>query len=90
MSTTNPPRSSLLESIANCNRCVGTTVKSRFGVGLKTYKTIKATTQLVATLGALYAMHLGLEPFYGAALIAAILYGPEYAEAILTNAKRER
>jgi len=52
-------------------------------MSFRTYKIIKAITQLVAVGAGVYAMHLGAPPLNAFALIAVILSGPEVAEYLL-------
>ena len=53
---------------------------------VRTYKAIKALTQLVATAAGFYALTVGADPTLTYGFVAAILVGPELAETILLNA----
>lgn len=53
-------------------------------MSFKTYKLIKATTQLVAVAAGVYAMSAGADPMFSFVLIAAILGGQEALEAALS------
>lgn len=86
MATRNPPKQTLIESIAKRNHDLDCTLKRRFGVGLKTYKTIKAVTQLASVATGFYAISQGADPTTTYALVAAILVGPEAVETVITNA----
>lgn len=53
---------------------------------VKTYKLIKAVTQLVTIGAGMYAMSLGADPMTTFILMAAIVTGPEGLELLYTNA----
>lgn len=73
------------DAIAECNRSVA----RRFGVTLRVYKAIKATTQLTGVGAGIYAMHLGADPMTVFAIIGIILGGPEVMELMIANADEE-
>jgi len=52
-------------------------------MSFRTFKVLKATTQLVGMAGGLYAMHLGLDPGLAFGMMAFIWGGPEAIEVIL-------
>lgn len=52
-------------------------------MSFKTFKVLKATTQLVGMAGGVYAMHLGLDPALGFGMMAFIWGGPEAIEVAL-------
>lgn len=65
-------------------RCNETAARS-LNMTVRTYKTIKAVTQLLAVAAGFYAMSLGAPAFATFALVALIVSGPEAFEAILSN-----
>jgi hypothetical protein len=82
MSTTRPSLKKELEEYnSNLDRCL----RSRFGVTLKTFKTIKAAAQLAGAAAGIYAMHLGADPMTSFALVAIILSGPEALEYLINE-----
>jgi len=52
---------------------------------LKTFKTIKALTQLVGAGAGIYAMSLDAPPLAAFALIAIIISGPEALEYLIND-----
>ena len=52
---------------------------------LKTFKTIKATTQLVGAAAGIYAMHQGADPMTTFALVAIIISSPEALEYLIND-----
>jgi len=54
---------------------------------LKTYKLIKAVTQLVGAGAGIYAMHLGAAPLATFAMMAVIISGPEALEYLINDAE---
>ena len=79
----------LTTSITDCNRCLDATLRRRFGVTLRTYKTLKAFVQLVSAALAFYVVSQGGDPLTTFALFTAILIGPEAVETILVTDDRE-
>jgi hypothetical protein len=73
------------EAISRCQL----TASGRFNVSLRVYKTIKATTQLIAVASGVFAIHQGADPMTVFALIAAIVTGPEMMEYIWANSAAE-
>lgn len=66
----------LRESISRCQ----TTASERSRVSLRTYKTIKATAQLLAVGAGIFAIHQGADPMATFTIIGAIVAGPELLE----------
>lgn len=60
-------------------------LRSRFGVTFKTFKTLKAATQLVGTAAGVYAMSLGADPLSTFALMALVITGPEGMEYLINQ-----
>ena len=88
MSTTRPTLTQeLVEYNDHLDRCLRRTL----GMSIKTWKTIKATTQLVGVLGVLWLTTLPgeLDPQLAALLITIILGGAEAIEIIIQNANPE-
>ena len=83
MATTRPR--SLSDEIRDYNSTLDRVLKSRYGMSFRTFKVIKATTQLIGVVAGVYAMSLGADPMAAFALIALIYAGPEAAEVILTS-----
>ena len=82
MSTTRPSfKQELAEYNSHLDRCL----RSRFGVTLKTFRTIKAATQLVGAASGVYAMSLGADPLSTFALMALIITGPEGMEYLINQ-----
>ena len=78
MSTTN---NSFTQELSHCNARLDARLRD-IGMTVKTYKAIKATTQLVGVLASSYAMaHPGVEPALPLVIIGGIILGPEYIEA---------
>jgi hypothetical protein len=82
MSTTRP---SLREELDAYNDHLDDCLRSRFGMTLKTFKTIKALTQLAGALAGAYAMYLGADPLLTIVLIATMVSGPEALEAVINQ-----
>jgi predicted branched-subunit amino acid permease len=80
MATTNRP---LHEEIRQHNSALDRILRARYGMSFRTFKVIKAITQLVGVVAGVYAMSLGADPMTALALIALIYAGPEAAEIIL-------
>ena len=73
------------ELISHCNQ----SVTRRFGVTLAVYKTIKATTQLIAVATGFYAIASGADPLTTFGLVALIVSGPEAIETVIATADSE-
>ena len=75
----------LHEEIRAHNLTLDRILKARFGMSFRTFKVIKAVTQLVGVIAGVYAMTLGADPMTALALIAMIYAGPEAAEVLLVH-----
>lgn len=76
---------SLRTQLCHERSCLDRALRARIGISVRTYKALKLLTQLVGAGAGIYAMSLGADPMTSFALIAAILMGPEAAEAALTQ-----
>lgn len=52
-------------------------------MSFRTFKVLKATTQLVGMVGGVIAMHYGADPMLAFAMMAFIWGGPEAIEVVL-------
>lgn len=88
MSTTQP---SLADELVEYNDHLDHCLRCTLGMSIKTWKTIKATTQLVGVLGVLWLVTLPgeLDPQLAALLITVILGGAEAIEIIIQNTGTE-
>jgi hypothetical protein len=59
--------------------------RSHWGIGVQSYKVIKALTQLVGAGAGVYAMQQGADPLAAFFLIALIISGPEAFEMVVSN-----
>lgn len=75
----------LHEEIRAHNLTLDRILEARFGMSFRTFKIIKAVTQLVGVIAGVYAMTLGADPMTALALIAMIYAGPEAAEVLLMH-----
>lgn len=82
MSTTRP---SLKQELDEYNDSLDHCLRSRFGMTLRTFKTVKATTQLVGAAAGVYAMSLGAPPLATFAIMALIITGPEGMEYLINQ-----
>lgn len=75
-------KSTLRAELQECN----TRIDKRLGhiMSVKTYKIIKASTQLVGAAGGVYAMTLGADPMFAMMLITFVIAGPETIDYILS------
>ncbi|QLH80968.1 hypothetical protein [Halosimplex pelagicum] len=85
MATSNSP--SLKQELRDCNDTLDSYLRSHVGMTLKTYKLIKAVTQLVGAAAGIYAMRLGAPPLAAFALVAIIISGPEALEYLINDAE---
>jgi hypothetical protein len=56
---------------------------------LRTYKLIKASTQMLGAAGGIYAMSLGADPLTAFALVAFIISGPEALDYVLSQQNQQ-
>lgn len=82
MSTTNP---SLKQELAQYNDDLDRCLRGRYGMTLKAFKAIKATTQLVGAGAGIYAMSKGAPPLATFAMMTVIISGPEALEFLINN-----
>jgi hypothetical protein len=82
MSTTRP---SLREELDEYNAHLDHCLRSHYGMTLKTFKSIKALTQLAGALAGAYALYLGADPLLTILLITTMVSGPEALEAIINQ-----
>ncbi|WP_135363458.1 hypothetical protein [Halosimplex halophilum] len=54
-------------------------------MSFRTFKVLKATTQLVGMIGGVYAMKQGVDPWWALAMMAFIWGGPEGIEILLES-----
>lgn len=76
---------SLRDEIGAHRRRLDDCLQSRYHMSYRTFKTIKAVTQLVGMAAGVYAMRLGADPGLALILMALIWGGPEAVEAALDN-----
>jgi hypothetical protein len=57
----------------------------RYHMSLRTFKFIKAMTQLVGAAAGVYAMSLGAPPLAALALISVMVSGPEVMEQLIES-----
>lgn len=81
MATNNQP--SLRDELASYNHNLSACLKERAGMSLKTFKTIKALTQLIGAGAGAYAMSKGAPPGFMMVCITAVVSGPEILEYLL-------
>lgn len=74
---------SFRRELAEYNRSLDSCLRCQYGMTLTTFKTIKATTQLLGAAAGVYAMHQGADPMASFALIAIIISGPEVMEYLI-------
>jgi hypothetical protein len=79
------PQPSLKQELDSYNDALDHCLRSRFGMSLKTFKTIKALTQLVGAGAGIYAMSLGAPPLATFAMMALIITGPEGMEYLINQ-----
>jgi hypothetical protein len=82
MAPTNP---TLKQELAEYNQSLDNRLRGNLGMTLRTFKTIKALTQLVGAAAGIYAMSLGAPPLATFALTAVIISGPEALEYIINQ-----
>lgn len=84
MSTTHP-RTNLGQELRDYNHQLERILNQKWGICLRTYKIIKALTQMLGAAAGIFAMYLGADPMTAFTIIAVIISGPEVAEQILTQ-----
>lgn len=76
---------SLKRELRAYNNRLDTRLRTRYGMTLRTFKLVKALTQLTGAGGGIYAMSLGADPLTVFALITIIVSGPEALEYLIEN-----
>lgn len=88
MATSNNP--SLRDELQDCNDRLDHWLKRSLGMSLRTYKIIKAATQLVGAAAGIYAMSKGAPPLAAFGMITTIIAGPETLEYLVENGERRQ
>lgn len=83
MATNN--QSSFRDELASYNRDLESCLKERVGMSFKTFKTIKALTQLVGACAGAYAMSQSADPGLMMILITTCVSGPEVLEYLIES-----
>jgi hypothetical protein len=76
---------SLKDELESYNHDLDCRLRGRYGMTLKSFKVLKATTQLVGAAAGIYAMQLGAPPLAAFALVAIIISGPESLEYLINE-----
>jgi hypothetical protein len=63
---------------------------AKWGIDRMIIKKIKAFTELLAVLGAGYALHIGAEPFLPMIVMLVAIGGPELLEHVIIEKHREK
>jgi len=77
--------SGLRQEICRYNAALDARLQHRWGISVKVWKVLRATTDLVAVMFAGYAMFLGADPGVALLVIAAVVVGVEAVEAIVAQ-----
>jgi len=78
-------KQSLDDELRQYNEHLDSRLRERFHVSLKTFKSVKAVTQMVGAAAGIYAMSLGAPPLASFALIVLIISGPETLEYLINQ-----
>lgn len=78
-------KSTLRDELAEYNQHLDSRLRSRWSVSLKTFKSIKALTQLAGVAVGFYAISQGADPLTAFALVAFLVNGPEALEYLINN-----
>jgi hypothetical protein len=78
-------KQSLDAQLRQYNEHLDRRLKDRWSMSLRTFKSIKAVTQLVGAAAGIYAMSLGAPPLATFALTAVIISGPEALEYLINQ-----
>lgn len=76
---------SLSVELQRYNNTLDAAMRHFFGMSVRTFKLIKAVTQLIGVGAGVYAMTLGADPTTALVIIAFIYAGPEVAEHVLVE-----
>jgi len=80
-------RDSLHDELQRYNAALDSRLKGRYGMSLKTFKLIKAATQLTGAAAGIYAMSLEAPPLAALAMVTLMVTGPEAMEYFINNAE---
>lgn len=80
MSITHP---SFSRDLKEYNQRLDHCLRENYGMTFRTWKTIKALTQLAGTGAAIYAMSLGADPMTSLVLATVMVSGPEVLEYVI-------
>ncbi len=75
----------LRQQLRECNDRADRRLRDHVGMSFRTFKVLKATTQLVGMIGGVYAMKQGVDPWWALAMMAFIWGGPEGIEILLES-----
>lgn len=81
MSITNDP--TLREELRRYNDRLDESLRSHYGMTFRSFKIVKALTQLAGVGAAVYAMMLGAEPMAALTLATIMVSGPEALEILI-------
>jgi predicted branched-subunit amino acid permease len=82
---TRKPRPNLPAELHQYNHTLDAALRHFFGMSVRSFKIIKAVTQLIGVVAGVYAMTLGADPTTALLIIAFIYAGPEVAEHVLVE-----
>lgn len=80
------PHHSLTTELQEHHQRCDRRLKELTGMGYRTFRKIKAFTQLIGITGGWYAMYLGADPGFALLLMTVMWAGPEAVEAVLDDA----
>lgn len=80
---------SLRDELATYNARLDRCLRLRYGMSLKTFKAIKAATQLVGAAAGIYAMSLEAPPLAALAMVTLMVTGPEAMEYFINNSSAD-
>jgi len=75
----------LRAELVQYNQSLDTCLRSQYGMTLKLFKLVKATTQLAGAAGGVYAMSLGAPPLAALAMMTVMITGPEGLEYLIEH-----
>jgi len=75
--------STLRDEICEYNNHLDESLRSRYGMSFRTFKVVKALTQLAGVGAAMYAMTLGSPPLAALAMATIMVSGPEVLEILI-------
>lgn len=80
-------RETLHDELERYNAALDSRLRGRYGMSLKTFKIIKAVTQLMGAAAGIYAMSLEAPPLAALAMVTIMVSGPEAMEYFINNAE---